>query len=211
MTANGDVAAVIHVVDDDVVVLRSLGRLLAASGHAHESHASAEEFLARRDPERAGCAIIDLCLPGVDGLALQSRMAESDAMIPVIFLTGRGDIESSVRAMKCGAVDFLTKPVAASVLLGAIERALQIAAATRAAGREQATFDARLALLTPREREVLDGVVAGRLNKQIAWHLGVAEKTVKVHRARVMQKMNADSVADLVRRVVTHASPRHWT
>jgi FixJ family two-component response regulator len=198
--------AVIHLVDDDAAVLRALGRLIAASGHVCETHASAEAFLTRREPEVAGCAIVDLCLPGADGLVLQSALVASDSACPVIFLTGKGDVETSVRAMKGGAVDFLTKPVEAAALLAAIDRALELDADARAARREREAFESRLMCLTPREREVLDGVVAGRLNKQIAGDLGVAEKTVKVHRARVMQKMEVRTVADLVRLVVGSGS-----
>jgi FixJ family two-component response regulator len=197
-------APVIHLVDDDPSVRRALARLLAAAGHRCETHASAEAFLAR-GPDAGpgpGCAVIDLQLPGASGLDLQARLAELDATLPLIFLTGRGDIPASVRAMKGGAVDFLTKPVEAAALLAAIATALERGRALRAARAAEAGVDARLARLTPREREVLDMVVEGRLNKQIAADLGVAEKTVKVHRARVMHKLEARAVADLVRLVL---------
>jgi FixJ family two-component response regulator len=195
-------APVVHLVDDDPSVRRALGRLLAAAGHRCETHASAEAFLARRPDAGPACAVIDLQLPGASGLDLQARLAELGETLPLIFLTGRGDIPASVRAMKGGAVDFLTKPVEAAALLAAIAAALDHGRALSAARAAEAGVDARLARLTPREREVLDGVVEGRLNKQIAADLGVAEKTVKVHRARVMQKLEVRTIADLVRLVV---------
>lgn len=197
-------APVIHVVDDDPSVRRALGRLLAAAGHRCETHASAEAFLARRPDAGPGCAVIDLQLPGASGLDLQARLAELDATLPLIFLTGRGDIPASVRAMKGGAVDFLTKPVEAAALLSAIAAALDHGRALSAARAAEAGVDACLARLTPREREVLDMVVEGRLNKQIAADLGVAEKTIKVHRARVMRKLEVRTIADLVRLVIGH-------
>lgn len=195
---------VVHLVDDDPAVRRALGRLLAAAGHRCETHDSAEAFLARKPEDAPGCALIDLQLPGASGLDLQARLAELDATLPLIFLTGRGDISTSVRAMKGGAVDFLTKPAEAAALLAAIAAALERGRALREARAAAADFGTRLTRLTPREREVLDMVVEGRLNKQIAADLGVAEKTIKVHRARVMQKLEVRTVADLVRLVVRH-------
>ena len=195
---------IVHLVDDDPSVRRALGRLLAAAGHRCETHVSAEAFLARQSDAGHGCAVIDLQLPGASGLELQARLVELDATLPLIFLTGRGDIPTSVQAMKGGAVDFLTKPVDAATLLAAIAAALERGRVLRAARAAEAGVDARLGRLTPREREVLDMVVEGRLNKQIAADLGVAEKTIKVHRARVMQKLEVRTVADLVRLVVGH-------
>ena len=209
MTVVGSAPRVVHVVDDDRAVRHALARLLRASGHAAETHESAEAFLDRRDPASTGCAILDVHLPGIDGLRLQTALMSADARCPVIFLTGQGDVEKSVRAMKTGAVDFLTKPVQAAALLTAVDRALEQGAAALAEQAAREELAARLALLTPREREVLDGVVAGRLNKQIAHELGMAEKTVKIHRARVMNKMDADSVAALVRMIVAAEPPRH--
>jgi FixJ family two-component response regulator len=197
-------APVVHLVDDDPSVRRALARLLAAAGHRYETHDSAEAFLARRPEAAPGCAVIDLQLPGASGLELQARLAELDATLPLIFLTGRGDIPASVRAMKGGAVDFLTKPVDAAALMAAVAAALERGEALRAARAAEASVGARLARLTPREREVLDMVAEGRLNKQIAADLGVAEKTVKVHRARVMRKLGVRTVAELVRLVVGH-------
>ncbi|TPE46945.1 response regulator transcription factor [Amaricoccus solimangrovi] len=192
-------APVVHLVDDDPSVLRALRRLLAAAGHASETYRSAEEFLARPLPEAPGCVVVDLGLPGADGLELQDRLAGRGTAPPVIFLTGRGDLATGVRAMKGGAVDFLTKPVEPGALIGAIAVALARDADARRSRDAEADVARRLALLTPREREVLDLVVEGRLNKQIAAELGIAEKTIKVHRARVMRKLDARGLAELVR------------
>ena len=209
MTVMGSGGRVVHVVDDDRALRHALARLLRASGHVAQTHATAEEFLERVDPETTGCAILDLQLPGADGLRLQSALMRSESPCPVIFLTGRGDIDASVRAMKSGAVDFLTKPVQAAALLTAVDQALERAAAELAEQAERACLARRLTSLTPREREVLDGVVAGRLNKQIADDLGMAEKTVKLHRGRVMKKMAAGSVAGLVRMMLAGGAPPH--
>ena len=195
-------AATVHLVEDDDSVRRALGRLIEAAGHRVENHASAEDFLVSWDPAARGCAVVDLTLPGVDGLRLQSRIEAESAGFPVVFLTGTGSIEKSVAAMKGGAVDFLTKPVDGARLLAAIEAALSREAEgheDRVAGRR---FEENLARLTPREAEVLDCVVEGLLNKQIADRLGMAEKTVKIHRGRVMQKLGARTLGQLVGLVV---------
>lgn len=192
---------VVHLVDDDPSVLRALARLLRAAGHDCATYGSAEEFLDRVRTDAPGCAIFDLRLPGADGLALQAQLNDGDAGLPVIFVTGRGDIATSVQAMKEGAVDFLTKPVEAAALLAAVALALARDKAARGERARTAGFAAALARLTPREREVMEMVVAGLLNKQVAGELGLAEKTVKVHRARVMQKLGVRTVADLVRLV----------
>jgi len=191
-------APTVHMVDDDPSVLRALSRLVTGAGHPCETWPSAEAFLGRSRSPADGCVILDLQLPGASGLELQAGLAGADPTLPVVFLTGRGDIGTTVRAMKGGAVDFLTKPVDRAALLAAIEAAL----ARREALRAAADAAARLRRLTPRECDVLDRVIDGRLNKQIAFDLGVAEKTVKVHRARVMQKLGVRTVADLVRLVV---------
>ncbi len=209
MTVVASARRVVHVVDDDRAVRHALARLLRASGHAAQTHGSAEAFLDRRDPASTGCAILDVHLPGIDGLGLQSALMSADNPCPVIFLTGRGDVEKSVRAMKTGAVDFLTKPVQAAALLTAVDRALAQGAVALEEQAARKDLAGRLALLTPREREVLEGVVAGRLNKQIAHDLGMAEKTVKIHRARVMHKMDAGSLAALVRLMVAGEPHRH--
>lgn len=196
------VLPIVHVVDDDASVRRALARLLRAAGHSCETWDTAEAFLARQSSAAPGCAIVDLGLPGASGLELQARIAGDADRLPVIFLTGRGDIGTSVRAMKAGAVDFLSKPVEAEALLAAVATALELSRAAQTARNAASNRDARLATLTPREREVLDRVVEGRLNKQIAGDLGVAEKTIKVHRGRVMHKLGVRTVADLVRLVV---------
>lgn len=191
----------VHVVEDDAGVARALVRLLAAAGHRAEAHADAEDFLARHDPGQPGCAIVDLGLPGMDGLALQAALAARGVACPLVFLTGAGTVPASVRAMKDGAVDFLLKPVDAQAFLAAVDAALARDAAAREARAMNQDGARRLASLTPRERQVLDLVVAGRLNKQVAADLGTAEKTVKVHRGRMMKKLGVRTVADLVRLV----------
>jgi FixJ family two-component response regulator len=189
----------VFLVDDDAGVLKALSRLLRAKGYDVRPFASAEEFLEGHDAAVAGCAVFDVAMPGLDGLALQQVFAAGGKQRPVIFLTGKGDIEQSVRAMKAGAVDFLTKPVRDKDLLDAIARAEQQDAGTRQTGAEVAAIEAKIATLTPREREVLTHVIAGRLNKQIAGDLGTVEKTIKVHRGRMMEKLGVHTVVDLVR------------
>jgi FixJ family two-component response regulator len=187
------------VVDDDPSVLRALTRLFLAAGLEARGFPSPAAFLEVHDPATPGCLVLDVALPGIDGLEVQKALSASDCARPIVFITGRGDIPTTVRAMKGGAVDFLTKPVNDSELLAAVRNAIEI---DRLARRTQVEMDAvrqRLASLTPREREVLPHVVAGRLNKQIAADLGTVEKTIKVHRARIMEKMAVRSLADLVR------------
>lgn len=193
----------VHLVDDERAVRQALTRLLMAAGYATASYGSAEEFLAG-DHAAPGCVVADLHLPGLDGLQLQAWLAQHASQLPVVFLTGRGDIAISVRAMKGGAIDFLTKPVDGTALIGAVAQALQVAHSACVHQTADADLDNRMARLTPREVEVMNLVVAGLLNKQIAAELGIAEKTIKVHRGRVMQKMKVRTVADLVRLVVLH-------
>jgi FixJ family two-component response regulator len=189
----------IFVVDDDTRVLNALSRLLRARNFDVKAFTSARMFLAEHDGSAPGCAILDVSMPGLNGLELQQTLTAAGSQRPIIFLTGKGDIPTSVRAMRAGAIDFLTKPVKETELLAAIARAEKEDAATRVAIAEIGEIKVRLAMLTPREREVLTQVVAGRLNKQIAGNLGTAEKTIKVHRGRVMMKLGVRSVADLVR------------
>jgi FixJ family two-component response regulator len=189
----------VFIVDDDPGVLTALGRLIRTEGYAVQAFESPQEFLARHDPAAPGCAIFDVAMPGLDGLQLQAALAAGGGDRPVIFLTGRGDIPTSVRAMKAGAVDFLTKPVRSEELLAVIARVREQEAARRQESEELLAIRRRLATLTPREREVLAHDLAGRLNKQIAGDLGTVEKTIKVHRGRVMAKMGVRTVAELVR------------
>ena len=190
----------VFLVDDDADVLKALGRLLRASGYDSREFASPEEFLREHDASMPGCAVFDVAMPDLDGLALQQALAAKGIERPVIFLTGRGDIPTTVRAMKAGAVEFLTKPVDADALLAAIDNARERESRDREARAEMDFFVARLATLTPREREVFGHVISGRLNKQIAYALGTVEKTIKVHRSRMMEKMGVRSLAELVRR-----------
>jgi FixJ family two-component response regulator len=189
---------VVIVVDDDAAVRKALSRLLRANGWAVESFDSAEAFLARPAGLEPACLILDVSLPDLDGLALQRRLTETGECHPIIFLTGHGDIPMSVSAMKAGAVDFLTKPVDGQQLLGSLRAAVEKSASSRAARAEEADLRARFEGLSHREREVLAGLAAGKLNKQIAADLGIVEQTVKFHRARIMQRMRAKSAAELM-------------
>jgi FixJ family two-component response regulator len=187
------------VIDDDLSVRKALGRLLKSHGYRALEFASAEEFLAQPLPDVPGCAVIDVQMPGLNGLQLQQTLAERNACLPIVFITGHGDIPMSVQAMKAGAVDFLTKPFRDQDLLRAVSQALARQAQNRQAGRELAELRRRAQSLSPREQQVMALVVSGMLNKQSGLQLGVAEKTIKVHRARVMRKMQAESLAELVR------------
>jgi FixJ family two-component response regulator len=195
----GKTAPTVFVVDDDADVRRAIGRLLRSACYDVRLFSSSVEFLAGHDPELAGCAVLDLAMPDMSGLELQAKLAVSGCARPVIFLTGNGSIATSVTAMRAGAVTFLTKPVENRDLFAAIDEGLRIDAAERARGSRRHAVEERLETLTPRERQVLTYVVAGRLNKQIAAELGTVLKTIKVHRARVMQKMGVRSLAQLVR------------
>ena len=192
-------SATVHVVDDDAGIRRALGRVLEAAGYDVRCYASAGEFLMSERAAGPACLVLDLKLPGPSGLELQSALARDPESIPVVFLSGHGDVPTSVRALKAGAVDFLTKPVDRRSLLGAIEAALAADAARRARSDDLRGLQDRYQALTTREREVFALVVTGKLNKQIAADIGAAERTVKAHRARVMEKMQAGSLAELVR------------
>jgi RNA polymerase sigma factor (sigma-70 family) len=189
----------VFVVEDDPSMRRSIERLLRSAGHGVESFGSAGEFLEREPNDAACCLVLDVQMPELTGLELQQALQRSGAALPIVFITGFGDVPTSVRAIKSGAEDFLEKPFKDSDLLDAVHRALERSRRTRAARRELAELERKLGSLTPRERQVLELVVEGLLNKQIASRLGIAEKTVKVHRGRAMRKMRADSLADLVR------------
>jgi FixJ family two-component response regulator len=189
----------VFVVDDDSSIRRSLARLFKSAGFPVELFASAEEFLEGVAPERAGCVVLDVQMPGVDGMALQSRLRNAGYALPIVFLTGHGTIPMSVQAMKDGAIDFLTKPVDDDDLLTAVRRALERDRQDRVEREEGAAIQERIEELTPREYEILTYVLTGLLNKQIAHALDISEKTVKVHRGRVMEKLGVTSVAELVR------------
>jgi len=190
---------VVHVVEDDASMRTSLARLLDGEGYGVALYASAEELLAVAGPALAGCILLDLRLPGASGLELQDRLLERGCSTPVVFLTGHGDVPASVRAMKRGALDFLQKPVVADELLAAVSAALARDEAGRRQGADLAQLRALAATLSDRQRDVWLRVVGGQLNKQIAYDLGVVERTVKLHRARAMAKLGARSTADLVR------------
>ena len=191
--------AVVYVVDDDESMCRALSRLMRSVGLEVRTFPSAQAFLEHPAPDRPACLVLDVRLPGPSGLDLQSALSQAQRDLPIVFITGHGTVPTSVRAMKGGAVDFLEKPFHDQELLDCVQRALQRSREARADRAERAEIEGCLRALTPRERDVLMLVVVGMLNKQIADKLGIAEKTIKVHRGRVMQKMQANSVADLVR------------
>jgi len=189
----------IFVVDDEELVRRGLSRLLRAAGYRVETFASARAFLDRVTEADVGCLVLDVQMPDLNGLELQETLAQAGRSVPIVFITGHGDIPTSVRAMKAGALDFLSKPFDEKDLLAAIDRGLE-SARQQSAEKEMADeLRVRLATLTPREHEVMLQVITGALNKQIAARLGTTEKTIKVHRGRVMHKLHVQSVADLVR------------
>ena len=192
-------APTVYVVDDDPDVLKAIERLLQSDGLNVATFASPRQFLERFDRNAPGCLVLDLALPGLSGLELQRLLEQQASLLPIVFLTGRGDIPASVQAMKHGAADFLTKPVDDAELIAAIREALVSDQALRRAREERESVAKRLATLTERERQVLEQIVAGRLNKQIAAELGTAEKTIKFHRANLMRKMGVRVVADLVK------------
>jgi FixJ family two-component response regulator len=192
---------VVHLVDDDPLVLKSLSRLFEIEGLGTTSSTSAQQFLLKYDATVPGCVVLDLEMPGQSGLDLQAELERKHMMVPLVFLSGRSSVPASVRAMKGGAIDFLTKPVDADALLLSVRHAISLDLERRKRFSEDEAVRAALSTLTPREAEILPYLVSGRLNKQIAADLGVVEKTVKVHRMHVMQKLNLHSLAELVRLV----------
>jgi len=189
---------VIYLVEDDESSRIASSRLLRTAGYAVQAYSTADEFLAEL-PTGSGCLVLDLNLPGPSGLDLQDRLLSADNPLPIVFLTGQGDVPKSVRAMKAGAVDFLTKPVDAPVLLEAVARAIARDMENRLVRERQHDVRARYDRLTPREREVFAHLISGQLNKQVGFDLGITERTTKIHRRQVLEKMEADSIADLVR------------
>ena len=190
---------VVFVVDDDSSVRSALKRLIKSVGYKVITFISAQEFLEYDHPDIPSCLVLDIRMPGLSGLELQEKMVTQELTIPIIFITGHGNIPTSVRAMKAGAVDFLEKPFDDQVFLDAIHQAIEKDKKERQKKTEKSLIKQKVASLTPREYEVFALVITGMLNKQIAFELGTSEKTIKVHRARVMQKMSAQSLADLVR------------
>ena len=194
--SDGDI---VYVVDDDEALRRAIGLLIRSVGLESQMFPSAQAFLDHQLPDRPACLVLDVRMPGPSGLDLQTALVQADRGIPIIFITGHGDVPMTVRAMRFGAVDFLQKPFNDQDLLDAIQRALALSREERGQRAERVLIQRHLDTLTPREREVLALVITGMLNKQIAVDLGAAEKTIKIHRARVMEKMRAGSVAELVR------------
>jgi FixJ family two-component response regulator len=202
-------AGIVHVVDDDPSVRVALMRWLRSRGHEAADFESAESFLRARSPETRGCLLLDLVMPGLDGLGLQQKLREAGDDIPIVFLTAAADVPTCAATIRSGAAHFLMKTAGPEELARAIDMALGRDARQRASRARKTEVESRLASLTPREREVLDHVMEGRLNKQIAYDIGTAEKTVKVHRARAMEKMGVRSVAELVRMV--ERARRDWS
>jgi two-component system response regulator FixJ len=194
--------ATVFVVDDDEAVRTSLRLLLKSVGLPVETYAAAQEFLDQFDPDRAGCLVLDIRMPGISGLELQQNLNEQHSIMPIVFITGHGDVPMAVEAMQAGAVDFIQKPFRDQDLIDRINRALEKDREMRNALRERDEIRRRMSQLTPREREVLELVTQGKANKVIAGDLNVSQRTVEIHRARVMEKMGANSLAHLVRMVI---------
>jgi FixJ family two-component response regulator len=194
-----DENALVYVVDDDPSIRKSLGRLIRSAGLAVETFATAREFIEHHPHKGPSCLVLDVKMPDISGLELQEELLSQKYAMPIVFISGHGDIPMTVKAIKKGAVNFLSKPFDEKDLLEAVQEALQRDSMARALWAEQEEIHRRLEFLTPREYEILTHVITGRLNKQIAYSLDISEKTVKVHRGRVMEKMGVDSVAELVR------------
>ena len=190
---------IVYLLDDEPEMVKALTRLLRAKRFEVRGFTSVRAFLEACRPEETACLVLDVAMPELDGLELQRRLTHEGILLPIIFVTGHGDIPMSVHAIKAGATDFLTKPVDAAALVRAVCAALELAESRRRENAEAAALATRLASLTPREREVMEHVVAGRLNKQIAADLGTGESNIKLHRAHIMRKMGVESLADLVR------------
>lgn len=191
--------AIVHLVDDEIATRNATARLLSASGFEVRTYASASEFLASIDPAQPGCLVLDVWMPGLSGLDLQAVLADRQIALPIVFLSGHSEIPDSVRAMQRGALDFLTKPVDPTVLIEAVRGALAHDGRDRADRARRDDLRARYERLTTREREVLRHLISGQLNKQAAADLGIAERTIKIHRARVFRKLQTDSMAELAR------------
>ena len=190
---------IVYILDDEPEMVKALTRLLRARRFDVLGFTAVRAFLEAYRPETNACLVLDVAMPELDGLELQQRLTHEAILIPIVFLTGHGDIPMSVRAIKAGATDFLTKPVDAAVLAGAVRAALKIGESRRREAAEIRALKARLASLTPRQHEVMERIVAGQLNKQVAYDLGTGEQNIKQHRMQIMRKMGADSLADLVR------------
>jgi FixJ family two-component response regulator len=199
MSDNSEAASIVLVIDDDAAVREALADLFQSVGLSVETYGSTDEFLRRGTPDQPGCLVLDVRLPGLSGLDFQAELTQADVRVPVIFITGHGDIPMTVRAMKAGAVKFLTKPFRDQELLDAVQRGLALDRARRDQQRPITELQARFKTLTVREQEVISFVSVGLMNKQIAGALGVSEITVKVHRGNAMRKLGAKSLADLVR------------
>jgi len=200
MVENRHLSGLVYVIDDDAAVRRGIERLLRVSGYACRVFENAKEYLAAQlEPVHSSCMVLDIRMPEVSGTELQELLRGTAQEVPIIFVTGHGDIPTCVKALKAGAISFLTKPFDEKTLLSAVSEALHVSESASELIARRTEAKKRYASISPREREVFDGVVRGLLNKQIAVEMGIAEKTVKVHRGRVMEKMGADSVACLVR------------